>query len=166
MQQEEQTMCSPRGKLPDSRTKTSLPISALPLIYCAAGCDINKPIKASKSVEVSWPEFPSGTLLPTLLLLLSGHQYGSTGCSRNMYPMLQQSAKQWIIITRRNNANVLISLMVKSHKGRIFVRHTNSKGKHKNAYRMPFLLCIFRFWVINSRRTDTVTSIKQRNAIN
>jgi hypothetical protein len=57
--------------------KASRPISLLPLIQHAAARDINKPIKASKGVEVSWPEFPSGILLPNVLVLLSDHQYGT-----------------------------------------------------------------------------------------
>jgi len=57
--------------------KASRPISLLPLIHHAAARDINKPIKGSKGVEVSWPEFPSGILLPEMLLLLSDHQYGT-----------------------------------------------------------------------------------------
>ena len=67
-------VCSTLGKLPDSRTE---PISQLPLIHRAAVGDINKPIKASKGVEVSCPEFPRGALLPEMLLLLSDHQYGT-----------------------------------------------------------------------------------------
>ena len=57
--------------------KAYRPISMLPLIHHAAARDINKPIKGSKGVEVSWPEFPSGVLLPEMLLLLSDHQYGT-----------------------------------------------------------------------------------------
>jgi hypothetical protein len=57
--------------------KASRPISLFPLIHHAAARDINKPIKGSKGVEVSWPEFPSGILLPEMLLLLSDHQYGT-----------------------------------------------------------------------------------------
>ena len=57
--------------------KASRPISLLPLIHHAAARDINKHIKGSKGVEVSWPEFPSGILHPEMLLLLSDHQYGT-----------------------------------------------------------------------------------------
>jgi hypothetical protein len=129
---------SERGRLCVLRGANCLPVEPehpIRSALCAAGPDINKPIKASRGVEVSWPEFPSGALLPAMLLLLSGHQYASTDCSRNTYPLLRQLAQNNALL-RRQPLEILISLMAKSQKGctRRFVRHKNSKWKDKKAF--------------------------------